>query len=149
VSERYTTVSFLRTIEEVLGLPPLGLNDGLAEPMSDVFDLAQAGWSYDAIVPQVLRTTNLPLDPPAEKKTELKAPAGCFAASRHDAAWWDAAMAGQDFSQEDRLDVARFNAALWAGLQGEGRVAPDRSAADLRGGRGEMLAAWRKAHGCN
>jgi DNA-binding beta-propeller fold protein YncE len=149
VSERYTTVSLLRTIEEVLGLPPLGLNDGLAEPMSEVFDLGQADWSYDVVVPEVLRSTKLPLAPPAEKKTELDAPRRCFAAPRHDAAWWQAATAGQDFSQEDRLDVDKFNTALWAGLQGAGRAAPDPSAADLRGGRAQRLADWRKAHRCN
>jgi hypothetical protein len=112
--------------------------------MSDVFDLTQSTWSYDARVPDVLRATRLPLDAPAQRKSEREAPAGCFAASRHDAAWWDAAMAGQDFSAEDRLDTPKFNSALWAGLRGEESVAPDRPAADLRAGRSEMLAAWRK-----
>jgi DNA-binding beta-propeller fold protein YncE len=148
VSARYTTVNLLRTIEEVLALPPLGLHDGLAEPMSDVFDLAQAAWSYDAVVPEILRTTQLPLDAPAQKKSELGAPARCFAASRHDAAWWESATAGQDFREEDRLNTEKFNAALWAGLQGEGSAAADRPPADLRAGRAEMLATWRKAHGC-
>ncbi len=45
VSTRYTTVSLLRTIEDVLGLEPLGLNDALALPMTDAFDLGQATWS--------------------------------------------------------------------------------------------------------
>jgi hypothetical protein len=62
VSRHYTTVSMLRTIEEVLGLPPMGLNDGLAEPMTEVFDLQQATWRYRAIVPEVLRRTDLPPD---------------------------------------------------------------------------------------
>jgi DNA-binding beta-propeller fold protein YncE len=149
VSAPYTTVNLLRTIEDVLGLPPLGLHDGLAEPMSDVFDLTQSTWSYDAVVPDVLRATQLPLDAPAQRKSERDAPAGCFAASRHDAAWWDAAMAGQDFSAEDRLDTPKFNSALWAGLRGEDSVASDRPAADLRTGRSEMLAAWHKAQGCS
>jgi DNA-binding beta-propeller fold protein YncE len=147
VSERYTTVSMLRTIEDVLGLAPLGLNDGLAEPMTEVFDLARKDWSYDAIVPDALRATRLPLGLPPEKRTQLNGPATCLAAPRHDAVWWAAAMAGQDFSAEDRVDVPRFNAALWAGLKGEGS-APDRPALDLRAGRAEMLAAWRKAQGC-
>ena len=76
VSERYTTVNLLRTIEDVLGLPPLGLHDGLAAPMTEVFDLAQSAWSYDAIVPEALRSTRLPLDPPTGKKAELSGP-GC------------------------------------------------------------------------
>jgi DNA-binding beta-propeller fold protein YncE len=148
VSARYTTVNLLRTIEDVLGLPPLGLNDGLAAPMSEVFDLSQAGWTFDAIVPEVLRSTQLPLDAPPGKKAALPGPAGCFAVSRHDAAWWEAAMAGQDFSEEDRLNPVTFNAALWSGLKGEGTSAPARPAASLRKGRGEMLATWRKALGC-
>jgi hypothetical protein len=146
VSERYTTVSLLRTIEEVLGLPPLGLNDGLAEPMSDVFDLSQAAWTYDAIVPEILRSTQLPLDATVHQKAELPGRQGCFLASRHDAAWWETAMAGQDFSEEDRLNPAQFNAALWAGLKGE--RTPDRPATDLRSGRRDMLANWRKTQGC-
>jgi hypothetical protein len=149
VSVRYTTVDLLRTIEDVLGLPPLGLHDGLAEPMSEVFDLSQAAWSYDAVVPDILRTTQLPLDAPAQKKSELGAPKGCFSASRHGAAWWEDAMAGQDFRAEDRLNVARFNAALWRGLKGEASAAANRPATDLRAGRQEMLAIWRNALRCD
>jgi len=146
VSARHTTVSLLRTIEEVLGLPPLGLNDGLAEPMSDVFDLAQSAWTYDAMVPEILRSTRLPLDASAPRKAALPGRGDCLKASGHDAAWWETAMAGQDFSNEDRLDPVKFNAALWAGLKGQ--KPPDRTAADLRIGRPEMLASWRKAQGC-
>ena len=58
-------------------------------------------------------------------------------------------MAGQDFSEEDKVDVAKFNAALWAGLKGEGSAAPDRPATDLRSGRADFLAAWRKAQDCS
>jgi DNA-binding beta-propeller fold protein YncE len=63
VSTRYTTVNVVKTIEEVLGIGPISLNDALAEPMADIFDLAQAGWNYKAIVPDVLRSTQLPLPP--------------------------------------------------------------------------------------
>jgi len=38
VSTRYTTVNVVKTIEEILGLNPMGLNDALAAPMSDIFD---------------------------------------------------------------------------------------------------------------
>jgi hypothetical protein len=37
---------------------------------------------------------------------------------RHDAAYWDTAMAGFDFSQADRVPVARFNRLLWKGMMG-------------------------------
>src|SRR5262249_11263568 len=59
VSTRYTTVNVVKTIEEVLGIGPIGLNDALAAPMSDVFDTSRADWTYKAIVPDVLRSTQL------------------------------------------------------------------------------------------
>jgi DNA-binding beta-propeller fold protein YncE len=109
VSTRYTTVSVVKTIEEILGMGPIGLNDALVEPMSDVFDSQPADWSYKAIVPNVLRSTQLPL-PPAERAT-VEHP-------KHSAAYWAHAMSGQDFSGPDRIDPVAFNRALWRGLKG-------------------------------
>jgi hypothetical protein len=63
VSTRYTTVNVVKTIEAVLGIGPMNINDAFATPMSDVFDPNQATWSYKAIVPDVLRSTELPLPP--------------------------------------------------------------------------------------
>ena len=111
VSTHHTTVDFVRTIEDILGLPPMGLNDALAQPMSDVFDTVQTDWNYTALVPNVLRSTRLPL--PAATNAEH------VAQPRRTAAWWAAAMAGQNFAEEDRLDTAAFNRALWRGLKGE------------------------------
>ena len=116
VSKRYTTVNVVRTMVDVLGLDPLGLNDAMAEPMSDVFDVSQANWSYRPLVPPVLRSTTLPLPPAAS---------ACVARPKHSAAYWAAAMAGQDFSSEDKLDTARFNRALWKGLKGKGAAQYD------------------------
>ncbi len=144
VSKPYTTMSMLRTIEEVLGLPPLGLNDGLAEPMTDVFDANAARWSYRAKLPEILKTTKLPLG--EVKQAALDGSAGCFTAPSRDSAYWQEAMAGQNFNEEDRLDVAAFNTALWRGLK-DGPE-PGRSAADLRSGRAELLTAWRRQVGC-
>ena len=134
VSTRYTTVDLVRTIEAVLGIAPLGLNDALAIPMSQVFDPAQASWTYEAKVPAVLRTTKLPL-PPA-----TAAAAACPARPAHDGAWWAAAMAGQDFSREDRLDTAAFNQALWRGLRGSTPYPVRRDGRDLSQGRAALLA---------
>ena len=36
ISKRFNTVTLLRTMEEVLGIKPLGLNDALQPPMSEV-----------------------------------------------------------------------------------------------------------------
>lgn len=119
VSTRYTTVNLLRTIEDVLGLRPMGLTDGNALPMAAVFDRQLQPLDYTAIVPEVLRTTQLPL-PPRTARNSLPATAETarYAHSRRTAAYWSTVMAGQDFSSEDRLDTQRFNRALWMGLRG-------------------------------
>jgi DNA-binding beta-propeller fold protein YncE len=135
ISTRYTTVNLLRTIESVLGLEPMGLNDALAAPMADLFDPAQADWTFDAVVPAVLRTTQLPLPPPTT------AEAACPATPPRSSAYWSAAMAGQDFREEDRLDTASFNRALWRGLRGEAPYPARRDGKDLRENRPALLAA--------
>jgi DNA-binding beta-propeller fold protein YncE len=130
VSTRYTTINILRTIEAVLGLKPLGLNDALAMPMADVFDSSQSNWAYRAEAAGVLRTTKLPI--PAERFfPEASSASACTA---HDAGYWAAAMKGQNFVTEDRLDASAFNRALWRGL-GSGPEPLVRDARDLSEGR--------------
>jgi len=131
VSTRYTTVSVVKTIEEILGIGPIGLNDTLAAPMSDVFDPNQAVWSYKAIVPDVLRSTKLPL-PPADHASNV--------APRHSAAYWTKAMAGQDFSGPDRVNPVTFNRALWRGLKSDEPYPATPTGADLRANRARLLA---------
>ncbi|MBN2894672.1 MAG: hypothetical protein JXK05_02100 [Campylobacterales bacterium] len=111
INTRYTTVSMLRTIEEVLGLQPLGINDAMALPMSEAFDPKQQSWSYQAIVPDVLYHTDLSL--PKRSKKEPLPP------KDHDYGYWERVMAGQDFNTEDNLDAKAFNKALWNGLKSE------------------------------
>ncbi len=135
VSGRYNTISLLKTIEAVLGLEPMGLNDALAAPMTEVFDLRQPTWSYRARVPPVLRSSALPLPPPSE--AEL----GCSIQPRRSADWWAKATAGQDFSSEDRLDTAAFNRALWGGLKGATAFPSVRDGRDMRWRRARLLAA--------
>jgi DNA-binding beta-propeller fold protein YncE len=125
VSTRFTTINLLRTIEAVLGLKPLGLNDALAEPMADLFDLTVRQWSYRAEAADILRTTQLPI--PADRFTGTQA----SACSGRSADFWAAAMKGQNFSSEDRLDAAAFNSALWRGL-GSGPEPVTRDGRDLR-----------------
>ena len=134
VSHRYATVNLVKTIESVLGLPPMGLTDAAAEPMSQVFDTSIAKWSFEATVPAVLRTTSLPL-PPAET-----AALDCHLPMRS-ASYWRAAMRGQDFSSEDHLDTASFNLALWRGLKGDAPYPTLPDGRDLRQGRAALLLA--------
>jgi YVTN family beta-propeller protein len=133
ISRRYTTVNLLATMEAVLGIKPMGLNDALAAPMTDVFDIHQATWSFEAHPSAVLRTTSLPLPPEALGEA-------CIIPQRS-GAYWAAAMQGQDFSREDHLDTAAYNLALWKGLKGDAPYPSSRDGQDLRNDRPSRLAA--------
>jgi len=127
VSHHYTTVNMVRTIEDVLGLSPLSLNDGLARPMSDIFDLKAADWSFKAQVPETLRSTALPL--PARTADASNALASSCRPART-AAYWAKVMAGLNFDEEDHLDTLRYNHALWVGMTGKSTY-PKPTGADL------------------
>lgn len=133
VSSPYTTINMLRTIEGVLGLKPMGINDALAVPMADVFDPAQAIWTYTAHASQVLKTTALPIPPQVFVSATV-----ADACPVRSAAYWAQAMKGQNFEVEDHLDTTAFNAALWTGLAGD-KVEPSRDGADLSQARTDLL----------
>ncbi len=112
VSDAYSTVSMLRTIEEVLGLPPLSVHDAGVPPMTNAFNISQAGWTYSAIPSMYLYNTTLPiLNKYVINRDNVPQPT-------HDAAWWDAQTKGMDFSQADRIPTEKFNRILWKGMMG-------------------------------
>src|SRR5712692_3648427 len=140
ISRPFNTVSMVRTIEEVLGLEPMGLTDGLARPMADAFEPRSRPrpWTYNAIVPEVLRQTDLPL-PPATPWNSIEV-ARVNAYPMHDAAYWERAMAGQNFAREDALDDVLFNRALWEGMKGSHVAYPTvRDGRDLSQNRAQLL----------
>ena len=135
VSRPYTTINMIRTIEEVLDLEPLGLTDGLAEPMTDVFEMVQRPWSYDAIYPAPLFDTDLPHPP----DLVLNGRFDPTFMPLHDAAYWDQVTAGQNFAREDALDAASFNQSLWRGVKGENVPYPTvRDGRDLSNNRVQL-----------
>jgi DNA-binding beta-propeller fold protein YncE len=146
VSTRYNTVNFVRTIKDVLGIPYFGITDGTAEPMADVFDLTQATWTYNSIVPGILRTmSTLPL-PAATTSNTLPATKRNLAAMKpkHSAQWWAKKMAGQDFDEEDKLDTVNYNLALWQGMKGKRAPYPEeRNGRDLSENRDALLKTVR------
>jgi hypothetical protein len=145
VSTRYNTVSVLRTLGELLGSNPINIYDAMAAPMSDIFDLDAANWSFKAIVPPILRTTSIPL--PAPSVAQFSA---CPVRPTHSAGYWTKVMADRDFSTIDAGEFGAGNHALWKGLMGNEPYPTRRSGADLRKDRPGMLARWRGAHppGC-
>jgi DNA-binding beta-propeller fold protein YncE len=140
VSTHYTTVNVLRTIEDLLGMKPMGINDDVIEPMADVFTTEYKPWTYTATVPEVLRSTQLPVGKGAVGNAAGAATSGAYAKPRHDAAYWAAKTKGMDFSVEDRVDPAKFNRIVWYGLVGDDTPYPaERSGIDLRENRRELL----------
>jgi hypothetical protein len=134
VSTQYNTINFVRTIEEVLGLPPMNLNDALAQPMADIFNTTPSTWSFTPTVPAGLYSANLPLTKPAG----LIVPK-----PTHTGEYWTRATKGMDFTSEDRMDFAEYNHILWKGLMGN-RPYPSRpSGKDLRQNREKLLARYK------
>jgi hypothetical protein len=123
-----------------LGMKPLGLNDALQPPMSEVFSTQQATWNYKARVPAILRSTKLFL-PPATAEDGHGA-----LGSSHDAVYWAGKTKDFDFSAEDKLDSESFNMVLWKGLKGESQPYPsERNGRDLSKHREKLLRDLRKS----
>jgi len=110
VSTQYNTLDFLRTIEEVLGLPPMNLNDALARPMADIFNKTPSAWSFAAVPAPILYNTALPLPPKTSSQFVPK--------PTHDAEYWARVTKGVDFTSSDKMDFASYNRILWEGLMG-------------------------------
>ncbi|HKW96758.1 MAG TPA: hypothetical protein VJN43_03450 [Bryobacteraceae bacterium] len=141
VSTPYNTIDFVRTIEEVLGLPPLNLNDALARPMADIFNTTPSAWSFTATPSALLYNSgvNLPL-PPQPSGLAVPKPA-------HGAGYWARVTQGMDFSSEDRVDPAGFNRILWKGLMGDKPYPASQTGKDLRCNRAELLTRYRQSLG--
>ena len=148
VSNAYTTVNMISTIVDILGMEHLGIYDALQGPMTAAFSPTTAKWDFNAIVPDILRnSTQLPL-PVATVKNTLKRTAlsAFYAKPRHDAAYWAEKTEGFDFSQEDRVDAAKYNLIQWQGLVGENVPYPDvRDRRDLSKNRAALLKKWRES----
>ncbi len=112
VSTYYTTVNMMRTMEDVLGLEHLNLNTATSTPMSDVFDLNQRNWNFEAQPSSVLLKTDLPLSQDAQRAAAVSPPVRIS----HTAGYWAAKTAGMDFRGEDRIDADAFNRIVWEGL---------------------------------
>jgi DNA-binding beta-propeller fold protein YncE len=136
VSTAYTTLDFIRTMEEVMGLPPMNLNDVLAKPMSDIFSTTPSAWSFTATPAAILYCTSLPLPAPALP---------CLNPTANDARYWARVTKGMDFRDADRVDDDTFNRVLWRGMMGN-RPYPSRpTGQDLRQNREKLLADYRRS----
>ncbi len=137
---RYNTVSMLRTMEDILGMPHLNLNDASSVPMANAFDLKQTTWNYTATPSAYLQQTTLPIDPSKFANT-----ANMIWHPLHNAAWWAQQTKGMDFSVEDHLDTPKFNRILWEGTMGSRPYPTFRSGIDLRSNRAQLLKEFDHA----
>jgi hypothetical protein len=151
ISTPYTTINFLRTMEEVLGLPPNNINDALARPMADIFNTTPSTWTYTAVASGFLycptetlggvtvQAVNLgtlpsPHAPCPETGTRMPSPQ-----------YWIGATQGMDFTSEDRFDFEAYNHVLWKGIMGN-KPYPERpTGKDLRHNRKVLLARHRQS----
>jgi YVTN family beta-propeller protein len=134
VSAAYTTISMLRTMEEILGIGSINLNDSSANPMTGVFDLQQKTWNYQAVPSDLLAGTQLPV--PRQTGRRIPHPT-------HDAAYWAGVTRGMDFSVEDRVDPLAFNHILWRGIMGAAPYPATSDGRDLRSNRQQLLEDYR------
>ncbi|HEV2326426.1 MAG TPA: beta-propeller fold lactonase family protein [Terracidiphilus sp.] len=132
VDERYSTVNMVRTIEDVLGLGHLNLNDEYQRPMTAVFDLKQSSWNYTATMPA-------PVAKEIAAALGKSAPDVSFHDS-HPAAFWAQQTRGFDWSKEDHVPALLFNQILWKGLTGGAPYPAARSGEDFSQNRQAVLA---------
>jgi hypothetical protein len=113
--------------------------------MTEVFTKNTSKWDYTAIVPEILRGTQLPL-PVKTARNSLKPDAlfAFYAKPRDNATYWAEKTSGFDFSRADQLDAPAYNLILWDGLRVDNTPYPStRSGADLRKNRKALLKQWR------
>jgi hypothetical protein len=97
----YSTTGMLRTMELILGLPPMSQYDAAATPMYRCFTSTPDFTPYQVLPTKVdLNAVNLAATPNAIKSAQL------------------------DFSDVDKIDDKLFNEILWKGLKGEQAQVP-------------------------
>jgi hypothetical protein len=97
----YSTTSVLRTIELILGIPPMSQYDAAATPL----------WRCFSSTPDLTPFQALPANIDLMEKN---------------VAWNELAKksAGLDFAREDRIPENVFNEILWKGIKGMNAVVP-------------------------
>ena len=98
----YTTVSVLRTMEDLLNIPPMNLNDAFAPLMQPLFEGPgnQAPYvaDYSNRDNKLIYSQNTPASPGAKESSRM------------------------DFTHEDRADARRLNVVLWRDAMGSAPI---------------------------
>ncbi len=111
VSTYYSQISMVRTMENILGIPPMNQLDAAAEPMSDCFT------TQPDFAPYLALPSNIPLD-------QINPPLiGLTGKQRY----WAKKSMEQDLDELDRIDEDTFNRILWHAVKGYDVPYPDLS----------------------
>lgn len=131
VSERYSTINVLATIEDILGIGHLSIYDAYQRPMSAAFDLRQKHWTYRAIEPAPFAAAFTggarPPDPAAFHFKQTSA-------------YWANVTRGMHWGKEDENPAPLIERLYWEGLNPGVPYPSVRSAADLSRDRARLLA---------
>ena len=105
VGTQYNTTSILRTIEQILGLPPMNQFDASATPMFDCF----------TNVPDFTPYTSLPNNVPLAQGASFSGPLTPKQRA------WAKKLQKMDFSKPDRINDDVFNRYIWFSIKGDAR----------------------------
>jgi YVTN family beta-propeller protein len=109
ISTYYSQINMVRTIEDMLKLPPMNQLDLSAEPMSDCFTDRTDFRPYKAV------RNNIPLD-------QLNPPLVSLSGAQ---LYWAKKSIEQDLDDVDRIDEDVFNRIIWHSVKGYNRPYPD------------------------
>ena len=108
VSTYYSQINMVRTIENILGLPPMNQLDMTAEAMTDCFTGKPDFSPFKAV------KNNIPLDQLNPPLTSLSG----------DQLYWAQKSLEQDLNDIDRIDEDTFNRIIWHAVKGYDRPYP-------------------------
>ena len=111
VSTYYSQINMVRTMENILGIPPMNQFDLSAEPMTECFTESPDFTPYKAV------ENNIPLDeinPPLESLNGQKR-------------YWAEKSLEQDLEDYDRINEDDFNRIIWHAVKGYDRPYPELS----------------------
>lgn len=109
ISTYYSQINMVRTIEDILGLPPMNQLDQSAESMADCFTRKPDFRQYKAV------KNNIPID-------ELNPPLVSLSGSQ---LYWAEKSMEQDLDNVDRIDEDVFNRIIWHSVKGYDIPYPD------------------------
>ena len=111
ISTYYTQISMVRTMENILGLPPMNQFDWAANPMTECFTNTPDFTPYTAL-PNIIPLNEL--NPPLQSL-------------RGKALYWAQKSLQEDLSDLDRINEDTFNRIIWHAVKGYNTPYPEKA----------------------